>query len=114
MRRLKELGCQFSMDDFGTGYSNLAQMAETEFDLIKLDKSLLWSCYEEQGEKALCILNGCIDLIQSLKLHIVQEGVETKEQADFLIEKGVAYLQGYYYSKPINGAAYLDFLKTHS
>lgn len=114
MRRLKELGCQFSMDDFGTGYSNLAQMAETEFDLIKLDKSLLWSCYEENSKKALCILNGCIDLIQSLDMHIVQEGVETEQQANFLIGKGVSYLQGYYYSRPLAGGAYLEFLKEHN
>ena len=111
MRRLKELGCQFSMDDFGTGYSNLAQMADTEFDLIKLDKSLLWAGFEENGDKARCILNGCIDLIQSLKLHIVQEGVETKEQAEYLTNKGVAYLQGYYYSRPVNGESYLAFLQ---
>lgn len=113
MNRLRALGCQFSMDDFGTGYSNLAQMADTEFDLIKLDKSLLWSYFSDNSEKALCILNACIELIQSLKIRIVQEGVETKEQADFLTDKKVSYLQGYYFSRPICGADYLEFLKTH-
>lgn len=56
------------------------------------------------------ILNSCIAMILQLGAHIVAEGVETQEQADFLTEQGVNYLQGYYYSKPISGDTFLEKL----
>lgn len=110
MENLHGLGCQFSMDDFGTGYSNLAQLADTKYDLIKLDKSLLWSYYYDRNDKALGILSGCIDLIQRLGIRTVQEGVETREQADYLESRNINYLQGYYFSRPISESDFLAFL----
>lgn len=113
MSRLKSMGCGFSMDDFGTGYSNLSQMANTGFDIIKLDKSLIWPCFEENSEKPKTILNSCIDMINGLGISIVAEGVETKEQVDMLTEKGVEYLQGYYFAKPLSEQDYLTFLQNN-
>ena len=110
MTKLKESGFQFSMDDFGTGYSNLSKMAESNFDLVKLDKSLIWPCFEEDGEKARVILEASILMVHRLGLKIVAEGVETKEQSDFLKERGVEYLQGYLYSKPISEERFIEFL----
>lgn len=114
MDKLIDLGCKFSLDDFGTGYSNLAKIADGGYCLIKLDKSLLWPCFEDDAQDAVIILNNCINMILQLGMKIVSEGVETKEQVDFLSQKGVNYLQGYYFSKPINGEDYLAFLKKHS
>lgn len=111
MKRLQDAGFGFSMDDFGTGYSNLSKMEEVGFDLIKLDKSLIWPCFEEDSEGAKVILNSCVDMIHRLGRHIVAEGVETQEQADMLTEKGVAYLQGYYYSRPLPENQYLEFME---
>ena len=111
MSRLKSMGCGFSMDDFGTGYSNLSQMANTGFDIIKLDKSLIWPCFEEDSAHARTILNSCISMINGLGVSIVAEGVETKEQVDMLTENGVEYLQGYYFAKPMNEQDYLKFLQ---
>ena len=108
MDRLRLMGFQFSMDDFGTGYSNLAQMAKVHFELVKLDKSLIWPCFEENPEEPQIILNSCIDMILQLGINIVAEGVETKEQAEMLISKGVNYLQGYYFSRPINEDAFMQ------
>lgn len=108
MKRLRSLGCHFSMDDFGTGYSNLSQMAKVHFELVKLDKSLIWPAFGENPDEPLVILNSCIAMILQLGAHIVAEGVETEEQAEFLAERGVSYLQGYYYSKPISGEAFLE------
>lgn len=113
MSRLKSMGCGFSMDDFGTGYSNLSQMANTGFDIIKLDKSLIWPGFEENSEKPKTILNSCIDMINGLGISIVAEGVETKEQVDMLTEKGVEYLQGYYFAKPLSEQDYLAFLQNN-
>ena len=110
MKRLRSLGCHFSMDDFGTGYSNLAKMAKVHFELVKLDKSLIWPAFGEKPEEPMVILNSCIAMILQLGAHIVAEGVETQEQADFLTEQGVIYLQGYYYSKPISGDTFLEKL----
>lgn len=110
MKRLRSLGCHFSMDDFGTGYSNLAKMAKVHFELVKLDKSLIWPAFGEKPEEPMVILNSCISMILQLGAHIVAEGVETQEQADFLTEQGVNYLQGYYYSKPISGDTFLEKL----
>ena len=110
MKRLRSLGCHFSMDDFGTGYSNLAKMAKVHFELVKLDKSLIWPAFGENPGEPMVILNSCIAMILQLGAHIVAEGVETQEQADFLTEQGVNYLQGYYYSKPISGDTFLEKL----
>lgn len=112
MKRLRSLGCHFSMDDFGTGYSNLSKMAKVHFELVKLDKSLIWPAFGEKPEEAMVILNSCIAMILQLGAHIVAEGVETKAQADFLAEHGVQYLQGYFYSKPVPGSAYLEKIQS--
>lgn len=114
MDKLRNIGCHFSMDDFGTGYSNLSQIAQVHFDLIKLDKSLIWPCFSEAGESSLIILNSCIDMILKLGIKIVAEGVETEEQARYLIEKNVDYLQGYLYSRPLNDADFISFIKQNN
>lgn len=126
---LRDMGASFSMDDFGTGYSNLAQMVDIQYELIKIDKSLIWCCYPEQRKKILmkteteekrnasitksvAVLTKIIELINDLKLKIVAEGVETKEMVDALSEKGVDYLQGYYFSKPLAEEEFLNFLES--
>ena len=112
MHRLKERNFKFSMDDFGTGYSNLAKIAQSNFDMIKLDKSLIWPCFDPETEKeARIILESSVDMILKLGKEIVAEGVETKEQADYLSGLGVEYLQGYYFSRPIPEDTYVEFLK---
>jgi len=110
MLKLRQMGCSFSMDDFGTGYSNLSRMAEVVYDLVKLDKSLIWPCFDQENSgknsKATAILENIIKLLLQLNVKIVAEGVETKEMATYLNNLGVTHLQGYYYSKPISEAAY--------
>lgn len=110
MQHLRNMGCSFSMDDFGTGYSNLSRMAEVVYDLVKLDKSLIWPCFNEENPKATAILESVIRMLNLLGVNIVAEGVETKEMADYLDDHGVTHLQGYYYSRPISEAAYMTFL----
>jgi EAL domain-containing protein (putative c-di-GMP-specific phosphodiesterase class I) len=110
MKKLRSIGCSFSMDDFGTGYSNLSQMADLSYDLVKIDKSLLWRCFENNNEKAVILLQNVITMLISLNTKIVVEGVETKEQAEWLSKIGADYLQGYFYSKPISENEYITFL----
>ena len=80
-------------------------------DIIKLDKSLIWPCFDEDSAHARTILDSCIAMINGLGISIVAEGVETKEQVDMLTENGVEYLQGYYFAKPMNEQDYLKFLQ---
>ncbi len=113
MQKLKEAGCRFSMDDFGTGYSNLAQIAQVQFKLIKLDKTLIWPCFEEDGDNARVVLEACINMIHKLGISIVAEGVETKEQVELLEQQGVEYLQGYFYSRPLPQEDFTQFIESH-
>ncbi len=125
---IRNMGASFSMDDFGTGYSNLAQMADVQYEIIKLDKSLIWHCYPEQRKKlmqdespkqreksilkSIAVLTKVIELINDLNLKIVAEGVETKEMVADLSAKGVDYLQGYYFSKPLREEEFVKFLNS--
>lgn len=113
MDQLKKIGCTFSMDDFGTGYSNLSQIANVDYELIKIDKSLLWPCFDEKNpncKNARVILENMINMILKLGKKIVVEGVETKEQFEYLKKMGVTYIQGYYFSKPLPEEKYMEFI----
>lgn len=110
MKSLRSLGSSFSLDDFGTGYSNLSQIVAAKYDLIKFDKSLIWPCFGETPEHPRIVLSSIVNMATGLNMHIVAEGVETKEQAEYLSELGVTYLQGYYYAKPLNASAFLAAL----
>lgn len=118
---LKKTGCSFSMDDFGTGYSNLSQMATIPYELVKIDKSLIWPCFPKEEEKdkedvretalkAKNILEGIIEILHKMQIHIVAEGVEHEAMANYLTDLGVEYLQGYYFSRPIGEEEYLEFM----
>ncbi len=93
------LGIQIALDDFGTGYSSLTYIQKLPIDIIKLDKSFVWSIGRED-EKSF-IVKTVIDLAHNLGLKVIAEGIETKEQLDFLIEAGCDLGQGYYLSKPL-------------
>ena len=117
MEDLIRYGCSFSMDDFGTGYSNLSQITRADFSIIKVDKSLLWPIFEKKNpnkENARILLENMISMILEMGLQVVVEGVETKEQLEYLCGLGVNYIQGYYFSKPIKEDEYLKFLEANS
>lgn len=111
MHILRNMGSSFSMDDFGTGYSNLVQIAEMVFELIKLDKALVWSYFNGKEKKSTILFEHIVWMLKELNIQIVAEGVETKEQAEQLSNMGIDYLQGYYYSKPAQESAFLGVLK---
>ena len=100
MQRLIQLGVSFSLDDYGSGYSNLDYVIRMPFYLVKLDKLLVWSSFE--NAKTRVLLESSVNMFQKMHLRIVAEGVETKAQALYLDHLGVDYLQGYYFSKPIS------------
>ena len=115
MDELKKFGCSFAMDDFGTGYSNLSRIAKADFELIKIDKSLLWPCFKEDGgegtKNAKILLENMISMLLKMGRKIVVEGIETKEQFEYLAGLGITYAQGFYFSKPIPEAEFLNFIE---
>ena len=88
-------------------------------DIVKLDKSLIWPCFEDSpikkpvDQQAVILLEKVISMLLDLGVHIVAEGVETKEMVDRLTALGVHYLQGFYFSRPISEKDYMDFLSLH-
>ncbi|MEG0453007.1 MAG: EAL domain-containing protein [Coprobacillus sp.] len=106
---MKEHGISMGLDDFGTGYSNLSSVITIPFNTIKLDKSLIWAAMKE--EKYALTLKNLIRIFKDLDMKIVAEGIETKEQSDFIIESGVDQIQGFYYAKPMPHDQYIQFLK---
>ncbi len=96
---LKREGFLFSMDDYGTGYSNIQSVFSLNFDIIKIDKSILWSA--EKNELGRIILENTVRMIKQMGRQILVEGVETQAQLDLLKQIGVDYLQGYFFSRPI-------------
>ncbi len=111
MEKFKSFGYKFSMDDFGTGYSNLSQVAAVKYDLVKMDKSLIWPAFEPNNEQARTIMIACIKMFHTLGISVVAEGVETSEQAEVLAANGVEFLQGYHYSKPVKEDKFLEFVQ---
>ncbi|MBE5826105.1 MAG: EAL domain-containing protein [Butyrivibrio sp.] len=111
VRKLKELGSSFSMDDFGSGYSNLLELLKMDYVLVKMDKEFIWNCLDKNKPENLRMLEYSISFLKDYGLHVLAEGIETLEQAQTLIDFGVEYLQGFYYSKPLPESEYIEFLK---
>ena len=106
LSELREAGFFIEMDDFGTGESSLAMVAEMPIDLLKLNRYFLVSAAHSKRHAE--IIQFIIQLAQSLDLHILAEGVETKEQADYLLSSGCTFAQGYLYGKPMPAEEFLQ------
>ena len=109
IEELKTQGFLFSMDDYGTGYSNMQSFFELDFDIIKIDKSILWAAQKEGTGKA--ILENSARMILQIGKKILVEGVETKDQIEMLRPLTVDYLQGYYFSKPLPKTEFIELLQ---
>ncbi|MBR6756197.1 MAG: bifunctional diguanylate cyclase/phosphodiesterase [Peptococcaceae bacterium] len=96
---LQSHGFSIMMDDFGSGYSSLNMLKDLFVDVLKIDLCFLSG--DSLGSRGSSILASVVDMARKLSLDIVAEGIETKEQADFLKKIGCAKGQGYYFSKPV-------------
>ena len=97
--RLKGYGFAVSMDDFGSGYSSLNSLKDMPLDVLKLDAEFFRG--EFGGKRAKVVVSEAISLAKKLNMRIVAEGVEDKDQVDFLASEGCDMIQGYYYAKPM-------------
>ncbi len=96
---LRDLGIRLSLDDFGTGYSSLSHLKRLPIDELKIDKSFVFDI-EDDPQNAL-LIKAIIKIAHQFDLEVVAEGVESKEQLEFLKVEHCNIYQGYYYSKPI-------------
>ncbi|MDD6187322.1 MAG: EAL domain-containing protein [Oscillospiraceae bacterium] len=99
VKRLSEKGFKIDMDDFGTGYSSLSSLISMEFDGVKLDKSIIDKLKTDKGKK---LIEYTIVLAHDIGMHVIAEGVEKKDQVEFLKKIKCDIAQGYYFYQPKN------------
>jgi len=99
LQELKQLGLKISIDDFGTGYSSLSYLKHLPVDMLKIDRAFISSMSNQPKDRA--IVTTIIEMAHQLNMHVLAEGVETKEQVHFLQELNCDQAQGFYFSEPI-------------
>ena len=108
MKTLIEYGLTFSLDDFGKGESNLMYVVEMPVSIVKLDYDMSKSFF--QSVKAKQVVRAVLSMAHSLNLKVVAEGIETEEEAFYMEQEGVDYIQGFHYSKPLPLQEYVAFI----
>lgn len=109
VKQLRDSGFSVSMDDFGAGYSSLNSLKEMQIDVLKIDADFFRGADVE--ERGLLIVSEVIDLAKKLKMKIVAEGIESREQVDFLAAQKCDLIQGYFFAKPMPVAEFVEKYK---
>ncbi|MBF0516524.1 MAG: EAL domain-containing protein [Nitrospirae bacterium] len=109
LRKFNSLGINVAIDDFGTGYSSLSYLKHLPFKKLKVDRSFVNEITNDQDD--LTIVKTIIDMSHNLRLKVIAEGVETKEQLDLLRTLGCDEVQGYLFSKPVPPEKFAVLLK---
>jgi diguanylate cyclase (GGDEF)-like protein/PAS domain S-box-containing protein len=109
MNKLHNYGIRLSIDDFGTGYSSLSYLKRFQVSKLKIDQSFVRDLTIDPEDKA--IVHAILNLAESLDMQTIAEGVETKEQLDYLRQQGCNEVQGYFFSKPLPAAQFEAFVR---
>ncbi|MEE8056737.1 MAG: EAL domain-containing protein [Pseudomonadales bacterium] len=110
LQELRALGVSIALDDFGTGYSSLAYLSQMPIDIVKIDQSFINQLPEDVASAT--IVGAIIEVCKAFNLKVIAEGVETLEQANYLIAVGCNQHQGYYYAKPMSSFKFQEYLTT--
>jgi EAL domain-containing protein (putative c-di-GMP-specific phosphodiesterase class I) len=103
VRQLKSIGATIAVDDFGTGHSSLSYLRRFDVDHLKIDRSFVAGIGNESSDET--IVKAIIAMGHSLGLTVVAEGVENREQYEFLRDHGCDRVQGYFFSRPVDAQA---------
>lgn len=112
MKNLTESSVRFSLDDFGTGYSSLASLQQLNIDELKIDRSFISECTNNENSSA--IVRAILAMAKQLGITSVAEGVETEEQAKFLSSLNCEILQGFHYSRPLPIMDAMNLIRKHN
>lgn len=111
MDQFQKLGAAVHLDDFGTGYSSLSQLARVPIDAIKLDQSFIRGVNHREVSQSL--VRAIVAVAKALNLQVIAEGIETDEEAEFVIASGVDTRQGFLYAKPMPAEQLEHWLTRH-
>lgn len=104
---LRAEGAKIAIDDFGTGYCSMSYLETFPFDLLKVDRGFVMTIDPQRGDAI--VLDAIISLAHQLKAQVVAEGVDRRSQFDYLLARGVSYMQGYLYAKPMSSAEFVEW-----
>jgi EAL domain-containing protein (putative c-di-GMP-specific phosphodiesterase class I) len=110
MNDLHQRGVQMSIDDFGTGYSSLSYLKRFRVYKLKIDQSFVRDITEDPDDRA--IVGAIISMASTLGMLTLAEGVETEGQLEFLSARGCNEVQGYYFSRPLQAAAFESYVRS--
>jgi diguanylate cyclase (GGDEF)-like protein len=108
LKALRSAGIKVSLDDFGTGYSSLSYLMRLEVDRIKIDRSFVRHIGESAQSNS--IVQAIVTMAHAVGVHVTAEGVETREQQDFLVSIGCSHLQGYLLSPPLSALRMVELI----
>ena len=112
LNELSDIGISIALDDFGKGYSSLSYLKNFPAKILKIDKGFIDNILIEAKDSA--IVEAVIELSHKLGLKVVAEGVECKEQSQFLRSRNCDYIQGYYFAKPMPEKDLFSYLEDKS
>ncbi len=112
LQKIKALGLKLALDDFGTGYSSLGQLKHYPIDTLKIDRSLVQQIPADAEDSA--VAKALISMGRTLGFTVLAEGVETREQLDFLRESGCQQIQGYFVQRPLPADEFIRWCRDHA